>query len=340
MKIGCGQACACLSYCYESAKQSLAAAVSTLNEIRKNPETFQKTCIIAGSIIQGINFTFRTKYLPELVRILDTAQELDFYGFCRIPFYIFHPYVPERIDEYAVLDQLETILCKNWEMGKPDGKGKLRAPIVRKFAKGRLEELLEMMDEFDYDLRTENEFKKILKNHLVKYLEEYPKLYSRDEFDPGLIDIGDLKVDLKPSSFLQVLSDAIFMVVDIACVPSFLQEWSLIDLSYFSYKGGSTSIFGQLLQKSLDDWIRGAMCLGFLFQIMEAFRSLYIDPLTHGERNNAKRIIGAAIAECLYNGAILLKRDLRLITFFAFVAKSLGLVQILLIPKTSFFNAK
>ena len=85
MRIGCCEACGCLSFCYESAKQALAATILTLDEIRCNPDAFQKTCILAESVIQGFNFYFHTNYLPEFVEILDVAYFFDFYGFSGFP---------------------------------------------------------------------------------------------------------------------------------------------------------------------------------------------------------------------------------------------------------------
>lgn len=334
MRIGCCEACACLSFCFETAKQGLAATVLTLDEIRSNPEAIQKTCILAESIIQGINFYYRTNYLPELVKVLDVAHSFDFYGFCRLPRYLFHPYDAESVDENAILDDLEAILCDCWLLGLPDEQGKSRDPAVRKFAKELLEDLLLEMFEYDYDVRTEEQFKALLHNRIVNYLENNPT----EDFDPYSISLKDLKVDLKEPSILELLDDAIFIGVDVACIPAFLQDWSLIDLSFFANQLASLPLLSRLPQGSLDDWIRGVMCVGFIVQLSEAVRSLYADHLTQEEQRHAKWIIAAASAEFLYNSAILLRQDLRLITFLAFTAKSLGLIEILLTPKVSFFS--
>ena len=37
-------------------------------------------------------------------------------GFVVFLVYFLHTYIPDRFDEYAILDQLETILCDNWQM--------------------------------------------------------------------------------------------------------------------------------------------------------------------------------------------------------------------------------
>lgn len=334
MRIGCCEACGCLSFCYESAKQALAATILTLDEIRCNPDAFQKTCILAESVIQGFNFYFHTNHLPEFVEILDVAYSFDFYGFCRLPRYLFHPYIPERMDGDAILDNLEVVLCDNWHQGIPDEEGRSRDPEVRQFAKDRLTDLFEEMLEFDYDVRTEEEFQDLLQRWFVSYLENNPE----DKLDPYSVDFQDLKVPLKKNPFLEVLDDTLFIVVDIACVPSFLQKWNLIDLSFISVYLAGTPLLAWTTRKSFDDWIGIFMCMGFAARFLEAFRSLYADDLNHEDSRNAEWIMAAALTEFVFNCAILQRKDPRLITFLAFSAKSLGLLQILLAPRNSFFT--
>lgn len=325
MRIGCKEACACLTYCYESVMQSSASAIESLDRGRRNPEVFQKTCILVSSTIEGFNFLAKSNRLPEFASILNMAQSFDFYGFCRLPRYIFHPYVPGRLDEDVILDQLETILCKNWKMGQSDRK-------VRTFAKERLVELLEEMLELDFDVRTENEFRFLLQGKIVDYLERSAKQYPRGEFDPNLVDISSLSVRLKRITFLEYLSDFIFIGIDVACIPSFLQEWQIFDFSFISKKIGKFAYY------SLDEWISAFMCFGYIVLFMEAFRSLIEDDLSRDEMRNAAWIMAASVAETLYNGAILFKKELHVITFLAIGAKLLGLIQIWQAPRISFFT--
>lgn len=325
MRIGCQEACACLTYCYESVMQTAASTIESLERGRRNPEVFQKTCILVSSTIQGFNFLAKSNRLPEFASILNMAQSFDFYGFCRLPRYIFHPYIPGRLDEDVILDQLETILCQNWKMGQRDRK-------VRTFAKERLVDLLEEMLELDFDVRTEAEFRTLLQDKMVDFLEHSPKQYPRGEFDPQLIDISALSVKLKRITFLEYLSDFIFIGIDIACVPSFLHDWAIFDLSLISNK------LGRIAYYSLDDWISAFMCIGYSILFIEAFRSLISDDLSRDERRNAKWIMVASVAETLYNGAILFKKELHVITFLAIGAKLLGLIQIWQSPKISFFT--
>jgi hypothetical protein len=334
MRIGCFQSCACLSSCYEFAKKSLTATVIKLDEIRKDPEAFQKACIVVRSIIQGINFYYRTNYLPELVKILHVTESFDFYGFCRMQHSLLHPYLPDRLEEYVILDQLEVILCHNWHLGIPDDKRQNRDPLVRQFAKDQLNAFLEQMVENEQDLRTEEEVKTLLYQWLVQTLEANPI----KTFDPYGIDLKDLKIPLKKTTWLDVLTDCTFVVIDIACVPAFLREWSLINLSHYANRLGRLPFLSWMPNQDLDEWIWGTMGAGYLLQFCQGCHRLWQGELTRKEANDAKWQIVAALAECLYCFAILQKRDPRLITLLAFTAKSLGLLRFLFAPKPSFFN--
>lgn len=323
---------ACLSSCFELTKQAIVVTILTLDKIRKNPEALQKICILIESLIQAINFYKNTHYLPRLIQVLDIAYSFDFYGFCRVPKYLFHIYRAERFDEYLILDQLETVLCHNWKIKNEEGLNRDQA--VHAFAKQQLIELLEEMEEFNYDLKTEEEVKTLLQNRLKRSLKDIPK----KDFSPDAIDLKDLKIPLKENPFLEALCDAIFIGVDIACVPSFLQDWGLIDLSFISDGLGKIISLQRLPVKNLDEAIRGVMCFGFLVQVIKALQSLYLGGMSQAESRNAKLITAAGSAEFLYNLTILQKRDLRLIVFLAIIAKSLGLVQIVLEPESSYFD--
>ena len=329
MRIGCGQACACISSCYEKTKQSFVATVLTLDEIRNNPETFQKTCIVVQSFIQGINFFRHTNYLSDLVSLLDTAHSFDFYGICRLPRHIFHFYNPDRVDEWAILDQLESILCANWKLGENDAKGRLSDPRVRQFAQKQIKSLLKQMDLNQDEARTEEEFKKLLKAWLIIAV----KALRPDGFNPNTIELEELKIPLKKLHIFESLGDWIFIGVDIACFPAFLQYWNLIDLSSISNRMGRLSLIA-----NLDDWIMGTMCVGYLINIFEAARRLHQENLNVEERRHEKWVISAAALDILYNLTMLKEADIRWVTFFAFAAKLTGIIQILLIPKPTFFT--
>lgn len=333
MRIGCREACACLSSCLDHASQAFTATVLACSKIAKDPEALQKSCILAHSILLGSNLYFHTTRFLKLIEVLDVAQSFDFYGFCKLPRYISHTYQAERIDGTALLNTLETVLCDKWDIGQPGNDGDLQDPNVRQFAKDQLDAFLTLMMEDGIDYRTEDEFRTALKNWLSLALRK-----NKEGFDPDIIDLSSLSIPLKKSSWLEVLADFSFIFADIFCVPDFLQQWNIIDLSSISNRLGSFQAFSWLTKWSLDEYVRGAMCFGFAMQFFEALHCLVQPDLKPEHAKSAKWLLVVSTTEFLYNSAILQKKDIRLITFFAFIAKFTGVASFLMQPEHSFFS--
>lgn len=334
MRIGYNQEYAYASDCYAVAVQGLAVTVVKLDQIVHDPEAFQKTCIAIQALIQGINFYFHTHYLPRLITTLEVAQSFDFYGFCRLPRYFLCPYQAERLDEYQILDQLESLLCENWQLGIADHKGHLRDPEVYQFAKEQLTAFLEFMAETGQDYSTEEEVQGVLKNWLSQELIRQPQ----PDFNDSLIDLKDLHIPFKPNSWLTALIDGIFVAIDILCIFTFLQEWSVIDLSHYVRRLGSFKTATLSTYEYLDEVVKELMCAGFLLQFMQAFYVLMMTDLKPAEKRDTQWLMAASLAEFFYNYAILRKLDPRWVAFLAFTAKSLGLLRFLLTPKPTFFD--
>lgn len=328
MWIGYSQACACATYCCESAKQSLVVTVITANKILGSPEAAQKAFIVALSIIRGLGDLHHTHYLPHLISVLDTAPAFDFYGFCRLPRLFLYPYHMQSLDEYAILDQLEVILCDNWHLGKE------RDPLVYQYAKEQLTAFLERIAEVDQDFATEEEVKTVLLNWFKKTLEANPT----NNFDPHNLNFEDLKINLKPTLWIESLINYIFIAIDIANVPDFLSIWGVIDLAPLSNALGSLPLLSSLPQHALGDYVWRGMCAGFLLQFLNAIYSLWKENLTPSEVKDAKWLLVASAAECLYSLSNIQKRDPKLINCLALIAKSLGLIAFLVASKPTFFN--
>lgn len=334
MRIGCLQACACVSSCYEFAKQAVVATVIKLDKIRRDPEAFQKACAIALSIIRGINFHGNKNYLPHLVNILDTATTLDFYGFFRFPRLFLYPYTVDRLDEYDILNQLEVILCDNWHLGIPDEKGKNRDSFVRQFTKEQLTHFLDSLVEEDLNFKTEEETKQFLQRWFEKALVGHP----RKDFDPDKIYLRDLKIKLNPTSWMETLITSAFVVVDIICVPDFLQGWGLINLSSYAKAIGKIPLFSWVSNHCLGDYIWRISGIGYILQFLKAGYSLWKGGLTPGESKDTKWLMAASLAECVYCFSIVQGRGPKLINSLALIAKSLGLIAFLDVSKPTFFN--
>lgn len=334
MRIGCVQACGCISSCYEFSKQALAVTIIKINTICSDVEALQKACVVSLAIIRGINFHCHTHYLPHFIRVLDVASTFDFYGFCRFHRLFLHPYRADRLDEYAILDELEVILCDNWHLGVPDDEGRNRDDSVRQYAKKQMAAFLQKMAEEDWDFRTEDEVKTILHHWFEKTLEAQPE----KDFNPHDIDLGGLKIALKEISWLKTITTYTFVLVDIACIPDFLQMWGLINLAPCANAIGRFPLLSWVPNQRLDEWIWGTMGVGHFLLLLSAVNSLWKEKLTASELKDVKWIMAASLAECVYCLSIVQRKDPRLINYLAMITKSLGLIAFLIISKPTFFN--
>lgn len=334
MRIGCGEACACVVSCYESAKHACATTILTLNEIRSSPEAFQKTFLIALATLRAVNFHCNTNYLPHLVSVLESVPAFDFYGCCRLPRFYLHPYNVERLDEYDILDQLEVILCDNWHLGLPDAQGKNRDVHVREYAQDQLNVFFRKMADDDLDFGSEKEMKTILHNWFEKTLEANPK----KDFDPHNLNFQSLKINLKSISWMESAIIYSFVFADIACVPDFLHMWDLIDLAPYANQIGKIPFFSWVPGQVLDEWIWGVLSVGFLLQFINAFQALREGDLSSDEQKDAKWVIVASIAEFIYCSSNILLKNHQWINALALIAKSIGLIAFLNASKPTFFT--
>ncbi|WP_068467008.1 hypothetical protein [Candidatus Protochlamydia phocaeensis] len=329
MSVDCHSTLACLSSFYSSAKQSLAEVVTALNKVRSDPEGFQRICLVALSILQGINYYTGKHYLPDLVRVLDTANALDFYGFLKIPYHLFNTLDSDKIDEGRTLDVLEDVLCRNWNQGSILADGRRQDPQVRVFAQDCLSGLLDQMHENDWAYQDSAVFKQALYTWLVEEL----RLQPRVTWDVSLIDLAGLQIIQKEDSWLETLTNATFMVVDTLCIPAFLQEWNIINLSRQANWLGQFRLFSWVPNQKLDDWIRVGLCLGFLLGFLEAARCLCESNLGRVTRMRAKWSLAVSAAEFVFNFAILCQARLPVIIGLTFIAKSIGVFSIVYRPQ-------
>lgn len=333
MQISCSKAYT--FFCCEAAKVAFFTTAIKFKEIRSDPESFQKVCLIALAAIQAVNFHCQMTYLPHFVQVLETASAFDFYGFFRLSRLLLNPYSAERLDEYDILNQLESILCHNWQVGEiENGQLKERNARVYQFAKEQLAGLLDKMVKENLTFRTEDEIKAVLHRWIKKKLEVQPQ----KDFNPIRIHLQALKIKLKEVSWIEAIITYTFVAVDIACVPAFLSQWKLVDFSCYTGAIGRFRLFSWVSHQDLDDWIGKTMCIGYLLHCVNAVHSLRTEKFSSKEAKNAARFLAASLAECLYCLSIIQKRDPWIINYLALIAKSLGLIAILFSSKPIFFN--
>jgi len=323
------------SFSYECAKKALATAIVLLDEMQRDPDLFQKVCILALSVIRALNFHCGTNYLPQLIQVLDQAPTFDVYGFCRLPRYFLHPYTSQSLDEYKILDALEAVLCDNWNVGLLDAQGKYRLdPIVRQLAQKQLTAFLEKMGEEDQDFGSEEEVKTALENCFRQVLKADPE----EGFNPDVIQLEELRVPLKNNSWLQAMICTTFVLVDVACLPDFLQGWGFVNLAFYANQIGRFPLLNWIPRQILGEWIWKGMCFGNFLKFVDAAHALWKGRLTLEGQKEGKWLTAASLAECVYCLSIVQKQDLRLINGLALIAKSLGILAFLARSRLTFFN--
>lgn len=321
-------------YCRDLAWDCATTTFSALDEIRHDMTAFKKSCLIILSIIQGINFYRHTNYLSSLTHVLDYAPSFEFYGFCRLPHYFLF-YLPEQIDEQALLDDLETVLCGNWNLGALDESEKLRDPAIHARAKQELTHLLEAISEGDEAFASIEEVRKVT----AKFLQESLAVQNTLGVDPNAIDLKDLTVTFKRSSFIKKISEITFVLVDMACFPSFLQGWSLVDLSSLGSVIGRIPLFSRAAGLfCLDDWIWAGTCIGDTLDAGRFGWSLLFQKLKPDQKKRNQWGLVVAITDFVYSFLILQKSDPRIIVACGLIAHSTSLASFFFSPKTVFFE--
>lgn len=315
-------------------QESLIQAVLQLGEIRKSPEAFQKTCLVALSAIRAFNFHGHTHYLPDLINVLDSAPAFDFFPVFRLPSYFLHPFSVERLDEDELLTRLVVVLCDNWGFTRSNIKTQSDDQGVYAFAKKELAAFLEWMDEKKVDFSTEEEMQIVLRNWLFNRLKQNPKT----PFDPQKIALHHLKVPLKTFSIFENIMMSGFMFADIVCVPDFLQTWGLIDLAPYAKAVGTLRFFSWIPHQILGDWVWRGLCVGFVFQFIEAAKDLSTLSLGSKRAVELKWVMAACVAESVLCVSNLMNCSPQLINGLTLVAKSTGLIAFLVASKPAFFS--
>lgn len=105
------------NYCYE-VQQNASAAIVHLKDLRNDSEFFLKICQVAVAALQLLMERYpHIGYLAKFQVTLATASMHDFYRFLQQPRRWFFPVDAMSIDENAILDSLEKVLCENLNVG-------------------------------------------------------------------------------------------------------------------------------------------------------------------------------------------------------------------------------
>lgn len=176
-----------------------------------------------------------------------------------------------------------------------------------------------------------------LKQFLEKMADKGRGYRTVDEFKSALArnnpSLSAVEVHLKPISFLESLSMASFTFVTIGYVPLFLQEWRVIDLSVIVHQLGRFKVSKWTTTHSLDQWVRGGLCVGFLVRFIEAFWLLWQGQTSFVDKRRAQWDLVTGLTEFIFNYAIFRGSHEGVIIAMTFIAKSFGLLSIFYKPK-------
>lgn len=311
-------------------------AITSLYELKDllcDPEGLQKTCLVALSILQGINCYRDQPCLPKFEKMLDIANSFDFYNFLKIPYHLFHLVDSDKIDEFQTLNEIEKALCTAW-IGR---EGIERDPDIHLFAQKCLEDLLGHMNQFEIAFIDDARFKIMLQEWLVEKLNanpvDYPMHWYRDR-----IDLSRMAVIQKKDTRFETASNFAFIWVDLMCAPAFLGEWKLLDLASAAASIGKYRLFFWVPSQNLDSWIRGVLCTAFMLKFCDACTCLMRGNLGTATKKRAQWDLVVSAAEFLFNFSALCKVRMPVVIFLTFVAKSLGVASIISRPNRCYFE--
>jgi hypothetical protein len=180
-------------------------------------------------------------------------------------------------------------------------------------------------------------FSQLLQKWIIDERRAFPEQLP-DTWLASQVDLQNLKVIQKDDSWLENLSDLTFLVVDVICVPTFLRDFNLIDLASYANKLGKFRVLSWVPGQSLDTWVRGGLCLGFLLRFLEASRSIRYDRLGESSQKRAYWELAISISEFVFNFSAFCQAKVPVVIFLTFIAKSIGVASLVYRPNVHYFE--
>jgi len=295
-----------MSISLQSVKNHWVQSVITFNELKQNPEAFQKIFLAALAAIQGTRYLLHLPSSLVMDHLFTVINSFDCYEWWTVPHQYLCPYQPSCIKIDVLVKSFDHLDYK-----------------VAAKARLHLKDFLDWMEQEGLGYATKLQFKNAFKT----YFNDHCIVKDLQIFNPN-----QLEIQLKPLSIFKCLSQLSATFASVVCLPVFLNDWKLIDLSHYANQIGRIRLFAWVPSHTLDHWVRGALCLGFLFKFLEACRLLIQKPTSSQQRKALHWQLVTAAAECLFNTSILTRCHPHLIIALTFVAKSLGVLSILYAP--------
>lgn len=303
-----------------------------LKDMRNDPLAFQKTFQVAYAAIQLGNMHYKTDYLGKFSSVAQAVSMHDFYLIVKEPRDYLFQVNADRIDAPAVLASLETELARQL----PQLPGNT-PEAIHDFAKTMLQRQLESMANNKDAYRLKEHFLEALQNR-VREVGENPHTETLNGYvipvigNRANLDLSAVVVDLVPKSKLDRLIHWNWGAVNLLCVTSFFQSWNWLDLSKYAARLGQSPASNWVRNQSLETWLRGGVCTGFLMTFCrEAYKLTRTSQPTEAEKCKTKRDALVAFCEVAYQGLGLFNHmkilpvGAGIIHLAAFITKAIGI---------------
>ena len=275
------------------------------DEIRTDMESLQQFGFTCYSLFRIYYFRTPEGCLPPVLGSLNRVQEIDFFNILKFPQYIKHRYTAESVDPLVFLDNI----CNENHLSKRDD------------VQGAIETFLECIDEKDLGYFTQTQFKNAFQMSC----------------QPLSLKLASVEVRLKSSPLL-LLSDLFAIMADILCVPVFLQEWSILDLSKIAHACGKFRFLKWLPNQCADNWVKRFLCIGFAFRFLQACCDIRDERTTSAEKRANQVCAIASLGECILNISLLRSVNERYISLILLLPKPTGLLYKFMKPSPTYFH--
>lgn len=302
----------------DSVGQGIGNAIISINKNKANPTVIQQFCQVIFSSILCHDAWKGTQTVPKFTATLMRLNSMhNFLGFTKIAFAWRYPINSSTVNTEQLINELTRIMAHHLSVGEDK---------VEKDAKKAASTIIESMEKEKLGFST--------KDHFIRYITENKESLLTAKYKH--IDISGLEVDTHTPFFI-ALKNCTFAVVDLACVPLYLNEWN-ISLTKWSQSAMAKIGFGEQAKKlgesrafqwagtqDLAKWTWGFCCGGYALQIIESVRQLRDENLNGSKKLTQQLTLVSATADLVYCASGFFNVAQKWFTAITVAAKSIGL---------------
>lgn len=323
----------CIKQYYHHCTQTTWSSIMSAKTVRNNVDCFQKVGQIAGATLILLMKKFSA--LSSLSRFSFTLQTVnmhDFYAMILRPYQWLCPVSADAINEDKVYNDLHQLIMS-------DPKMKLNPEALEKKLKGSLVKILKDMSDLNQAYRNVEAFASVVIQDLKK-----DKDFSGIDFSG--IKQKKLSNWIRPTSLGEKITNFNWLLVDIGCVSLYLKDWNLFNTGKLANRLGQFSVLKWVKNHHLESWVTGLVSTAFIWKFFESLRKLNDDKLTAQDKKRESWNAVASFGEVILFGTSYLnligkiKIDNSYLQWLTIVAKSIGLISLLVKPGRQYFQVE